>query len=363
MARDDITKTMELDEMWQGLSKTLRQAGEIVHNTTTESDPVDLVEGYRHTLRLLHIAMGIFIEDADPLRPYFTRTVTPTSKYFGDNPDVYYDSAPIRGDQTYRIRGKRGTVTYLGFIIYRHSKNRIAFNISNDDIIVGPDGTFEIILSPEKQDGNWFELDPRASEVVARQYFLDMEKEIPATYEIECLGNHPEAPPALERQPFARGLSFINTFISRALERTIQLIEDLNKTPNQFIPYDPLNPITQLFNPTSDNQYVAAWFRLQPDEALVITVKPPDTIYWSIQLWNRWLESLDYRYHRVTINRHQAHLEPDGTFTVVIAHQDPGLPNWLDTAGHSEGVACFRWMLCDDLPDLPDCQVVRLDSL
>jgi len=28
----------------------------------------------------------------------------------------------------------------------------------------------------------------------------------------------------------------------------------------------------------------------------------------------------------------------------VLAHRDPGHPNWLDTAGHAEGTWCFRWV-------------------
>ena len=363
MANENITAKETLNEMWQGLSNTLQQTSELVEDATKNADSIDRAEGYRHTLRLLHHAMGIFIEDADPLRPYFTRVMTPTVKYFGDNPDVYYDRASINGKQGYRIKGKRGTVTYLGFIIYRRSRNnRIASNINVDDSIVGPDGTFEIILSPEEQDGNWFQLDPLAWELVARQYFLDMDNEIPATYEIECLGENPKAPPFLSDKQLAKGVSFINRFIPSALERCIEFTEDIFRNPNEFIPYDPLNPIAQLFSPTSDNQYVVAAFQLQQDEAMVITVKPPDTIYWSIQLWNRWFESLDFRYHQVIINKHQAHLEPDGTFSVIVALQNPGMPNWLDTAGHKEGLVCFRWMLCEENPE-PKCKVVKLNEL
>ena len=35
---------------------------------------------------------------------------------------------------------------------------------------------------------------------------------------------------------------------------------------------------------------------------------------------------------------------------VVIAHEDPGLPNWLDPSGYAEGYVCYRWMLSDTYP-------------
>lgn len=363
MTNENMTEKEFLNEMWQGLSKTLQRAGELVEKATKDSDFLDRTEGYRHTLRLLHHSLDIFMENADPLRPIFKRAITPTVKYFGDNPDVFYDYAPVEGSQTYRIRGNRGTVTYLGFIIYRKSKdNRIAFNISDSDIKVESDGSFEIILSPEKQEGNWFELDSMASEVVARQYFLNMDSETPATYEIECIGNHPAAPPFLSSKQLAKGIAITNRFIPSALERTIEFMDEVLENPNEFILYDPLNPLTQSFSPTSDNQYTVAGYRLQADEALEITVKPPETIYWSIQLWNRWFESFDYRYHPVSINKSQAYLEPDGTFKTVLAHSDPGIPNWLDTAGHIEGLIAFRWMLSEEIPE-PQCRIVKLSDL
>jgi len=29
----------------------------------------------------------------------------------------------------------------------------------------------------------------------------------------------------------------------------------------------------------------------------------------------------------------------------VIAHEDPGVPNWLDTGGHREGTIFWRYLL------------------
>ena len=52
----------------------------------------------------------------------------------------------------------------------------------------------------------------------------------------------------------------------------------------------------------------------------------------------------------------------DWLLKTIIAHQDPGLLNWLDTAGHIEGVIGFRWMQCDESPEV-QCQVVKLSDL
>ncbi len=82
---------------------------------------------------------------------------------------------------------------------------------------------------------------------------------------------------------------------------------------------------------------------LTPDEALMIEVLPPECDAWNFQLNNHWMESLDYRYHNISINKHSATYEPDGKIRVVVSHQDPGLPNWIETAHHTEGTMCWRW--------------------
>jgi hypothetical protein len=75
------------------------------------------------------------------------------------------------------------------------------------------------------------------------------------------------------------------------------------------------------------------------------------------------MQSLDYRSHRVSLNGSQVALNADGSFRVVVAHQDPGIPNWLQTAGYREGVCFCRWLQADSMPEQPASTVVPLASL
>ena len=74
------------------------------------------------------------------------------------------------------------------------------------------------------------------------------------------------------------------------------------------------------------------------------------------------MESLDYRHHRIHTNKHLAVYEGDESVRLVVAHTDPGLPNWIEPAGHTSGTMCFRWVLAKHHPQ-PQTQLVKLSSL
>jgi hypothetical protein len=74
------------------------------------------------------------------------------------------------------------------------------------------------------------------------------------------------------------------------------------------------------------------------------------------------MESLDYRYHRIDLNHHSAILGDDGSVRIVVAHCDPGLPNWIDTASHQRGTMCLRWIRAETHPE-PRTRVLAISEL
>jgi hypothetical protein len=89
--------------------------------------------------------------------------------------------------------------------------------------------------------------------------------------------------------------------------------------------------------------YYHSHWKLADHESLLIEVQPPDCDSWNFQLNNYWMESLDYRYFTICINKASAIYEPDGSVRVTVAHRDPGTPNWINTCGHNEGTMLWRW--------------------
>ena len=88
----------------------------------------------------------------------------------------------------------------------------------------------------------------------------------------------------------------------------------------------------------------------------------PACRFWNLCLWNPYLQTYDHRHEQVTINGGEAVAEPDGSHRLVVAHRDPGTPNWLRTAGHRSGILWFRWFLPEHTPAGITTEVVRLPS-
>ena len=104
-------------------------------------------------------------------------------------------------------------------------------------------------------------------------------------------------------------------------------------------------------------------FFINHDEALVITGRWPECRFGNVCLWNRFRQTLDYSEHSVSLNRSQTALEDDGSFRMILAHEDPGLPNWLDTEGNLFGLVFWRFFLVEGEAETPQASVVKLADL
>jgi hypothetical protein len=366
MARAMTTELTESGRAFHALLDLLRDADTTFRTGPRgDLDALGIAEGYRHLTHLLGYALDLYLE-GDPERPSFTPLASPTRKILGDNVDSIYFFAPLRGDRAYRIHGMRGNGLYLAFCIYGGKPDgewseRVVANVSQRDLRFAPDGSFEIVLSPEppaRPGGTHVRLEPDAVCVITREYFAEPRAAVPSRFTIEALAPAP-TPPPLDDAALARRLRAVTTFMRETLA-----IVPLPAFPeaNVIGPPMPWNPYAPGWG-TPDNVYALGAFRLEPDEALVIEGRSPRCTYWGVQLWNRYMQSLDYRYHRVSLNREQAVLAPDGSFRVVVAHRDPGVPNWLATAGHREGLVFCRWLQAESPPDQPTSRVVPVDSL
>jgi len=230
--------------------------------------------------------------------------------------------------------------------------------LDHSKLLVESDGTFEIILSKSPKGKNWLKIEEDTGLVIVRQTFLNRENEIPAEMTIENLIGQ-TAPCSLTPAMVDEGLKTASLFVAGASLLFARWAKGFREHTNQLPQFDPA--VSNAAGGDAGIIYYHSHWKLADDESLVIEVKPPECDSWNFQLNNYWMESLDYRYFTICINKATAKYEPDGSVKVVVAHHDPGLPNWINTCGHREGTMCWRWYRLKEgvKPVQPNCRVTN----
>ena len=100
---------------------------------------------------------------------------------------------------------------------------------------------------------------------------------------------------------------------------------------------------------------------LRDDEALIVEATvPKQCVYRSMILTNELYETTDWYNNHSSLNDAQAAPDARWRTAIVVSAKDPGVPNWLDTAGYPTGVIQGRWFQCDTQP-VPSIRKVALD--
>jgi len=361
---DDAARRVLDGSAWREFCEALARTGDVVLRDTSPDEALDRAEGYRYLSRLTRLALEKFVEHADPTAPTFYRLSHETAKIGCDNPDSFYQNAEIDGRLEYRLSGTRGSVAYLGFGSYygaygRPGRSGCSGYLEADQLEIGPDGRFEIVLSGERQPGNWLPMEPDTCMLIVRQNFLDAERETRAELTIERLGGG--GPPApLDAGRFGRALVDAAGFVQGTASLFADWAEGFAAEPNRLVAMDPAKTGGAHGDPNIF--FYMGYWQLGPDEALVVELTPPECEYWNFQLNNHWMESLDYRHHGIHLNKRTAAAAPDGRVRLVVAHEDPGVPNWIDTAGHARGTMGLRWVKAASHP-APETRVVKRGDL
>lgn len=336
---------------WEAFAAAIGRMGEQLSRDDIPQAAVDRAAGYRHMLAL--IGDGIFqaLVPADPYAPTFGSIKrTDVFKWGLDCPDAAYRAAAIKGTLNYRITGNVGTVGYLSFQLNEGMANH--GNIRNDEMVIDADGHFELWVGPDEKPGNWLHSPPGVEQIISRQFFGDWDNEERATFDIELVDPVPSDTGAslLVATPdrVARQLAAIGSFLESNMRFWTDVeVLGLGASANAF----PGASVKSEMGGAQENINDWGHYDLGPDEALIVEATPAKAQYWSLHIGNFWWESLDYAARHTSINHHQAVLDDDGDFRVVVAHQDPGVPNWLDTMGHTKGPLLFRWVVADHGPE------------
>jgi Protein of unknown function (DUF1214) len=354
-------------EALREMTRKLLDAGDLIRQAGSPQGLVDQASGFRHILVLMALAIDDALRSSDPYDPYFApANVDNVLKWGMDCPDAAYSGAAVRGDGYYVIRGNRRNVRYLGFQAMAGIETTA--NVVAEDLPLNPDGSFELVLSREQPDDvapeNWMPLSDRTSSLVVRQFFYDWENESSADLHIECTARVGDEPHSTDRgQLSAAGIASQLSALGEFVEESFKFwkdIEEGGRAQGLNIFREPA-ALTAM-GAAAENVSVWGSWQLQDTEALLIEVAPPEALYWSVSIGNYWWETIDYANHQSSLNGHQAVLDSDGIFRAVVSSRDPGIPNWLDNAGHGTGAMIFRWLRADRHP-VPNTLVIPFDEV
>src|SRR5690606_35013370 len=223
-------------------------------------------------------------------------------------------------------------------------------------------GDFSVIISPEKPagyDGHWWQLDPQAVKLMLRQVGYDWAREEDTRIAIERLDT-PAARPAPSAEQMNAALAELPTMIGNAATTSAGHVEKMRDRGYSNAPM--ADGLPRRRGPTGQS-YRQGAYEIADDEALIVSVKVPELCkYWSLIFTNDLYETTDWYNNHSSLNGAQARLDSDGYFRAVISAKDPGVHNWLDTAGFASGAIQGRWLECSGAP-IPDVQKVALGEV
>ena len=291
----------------------------------------DLLEGLQYLAGCVAGCMHLAF-DYERDHPFLQSGTGPFTKMGLDNPDTLYFGTRVQADRDYVVNGRRGTTTDLSFQLLggEYTDDNVpASQAAFDDreLEIAADGTFEWRVRPTSP-----------GQLVIREVYGDWSAQR-GTLTISRLDTAGTAPPPLTRQT-------IEKRYATAGKQLINRVKTWLQFPQWFYLNIPVNTMVapRLTPGGLATQYSSAGhFDLRPDQALVITIPVSDAPYLGFQLGSMWYISLDYINHQTSLNNTQAQADPDGKIRIVVADQNPGVTNWVETLGHRRGFLQFRW--------------------
>ena len=292
---------------------------------------------------------------ADPKHPaflpgsgYHQHTGTP-------NPDTVYLIAAIDGSATYRITGERGTapevtVMPMGAPGPKGIATYPAFDL--DQIEPGADGRVDVIVSaerPEGHEGNWWRIDREVRTLMVRSVSDNWGAHRDPVLAIIRV-DRPSRRVRTAQATLEARLAAVAPVVEGSLGFGVRKVLGLRSA-------GVVNAVT-LVDYSAGGGLPGQWYHeglyeLAEDDALMLEadLRGGHTGF-SLALTDGMACALDWANAQTSLNRTQATVDDDGVLRAVVARQDPGVAQWLDTMGHPTGLLQLRWMGSTGPPQL-----------
>ncbi|OHV31848.1 MULTISPECIES: DUF1214 domain-containing protein [Pseudofrankia] len=294
----------------------------------------------------------------DARRPVFMPLWNYAFNQGGPDPDYVYSTAEVAADGVYEISGYRGTtrfveITQQSFDIMSPadmSGGPVPATHDLDDLQLGADGRFSVLLSAQRPDGHtgdWWRLEPTTRRLLMRKCSCDWVREEDARVAINRLD---DGGTDMSPGEVARRFSDLAAWVEGMIAFDMKLVRYYREHHgvNTLLRSKKIDEMGGL----PAQVYYDGIHEIGDDEALIIeTELPRRSRYWQALVADDRFCTVDWVNRQSSLNDTQARLDGDGRFRAVISRLDPGVPNWLDKADYPWGVIQLRWNHASDHPD------------
>lgn len=286
----------------------------------------------------------------DPEYPRIARILQPPGRWFGrdmpasrwggDNPNNAYRLAAVAHGARYEVRGwpMPGGVANVTYTLVANTATSVTLaSLEDRDLVRESDGSFVITIDDRPADGrpNHLQTQPGVKFLFVRDSMKDWATETPNALRIRRLDSPKRGPLSIEDMA---------QVAARHLVEDVYLLYWFTRLNYGFPPRVMNAPrgsggVGGLRSQMGSQGLV----RLDDHEAMVVTMNDAGAAYHDFVLHDVWYLTVDYWERQTSFAARQMAPDADGRFTVVIAHEDPGVHNWLETGGLHELYALRRW--------------------
>lgn len=346
----------------QSLAKGIEKAFSDALQRSTAKYPLGQAGAILHVLSNIQLGLSMNYFNADPARPTLFNYMNSHVKQGGDNADSFYSGFAVDYRNTYRIHGKFGSAKYVSFTTVERDESspwggRMGAGLYNHEMEIAEDGSFEVIVSAKPHKGNWLKITERDFRITIRQFFSDWENERPMRATVEVVGESAIPPIEMTAEHIMSSMEKTIEWLGLTVNYWQSTMDLFRRHPNQFVNWRTITG--DRVNAAPGGNVACGYWNVPRGKALILRTTPPECRYWNVEFNNPWWETMDYRFHLSGTNDHFAVREDNGEVIIVISHEDPGVPNWLDTCGHTEGMMGRRWMFAKTEPDV---ETILVDS-
>jgi hypothetical protein len=360
---------------FKAFESAIAQATTAAQGSAYVTDAQDKKDAASYVRQLAQLNLETQLLAVDPNHPMFVRDPDPFSVP-GDNPPVrsgIYDPdnlsyiAIVNGADQYRITGTRGnsddfSVQAISGFPGAGSTGSPTATLLKNQIAVNPNGTYTITVGGSQQPGNWLPTVPQTTLISIREAFNNWPTAVADQLRLQRVGASGAPAAKLTNQQLVTAIDASTQGVSQQGAYWTKLWGGLLPS----LPANQVRPPSPTQGGLAGQLSSLSHFDLSPGQALIVSVGKSDALYQGFEAADAFAQSLPYATHQSSLNATQAQLSNDGSYYVVVSAQDPGVPNWIDTQGYTNGFLFLRWQeLTGTLPasDFPTSRVVALSAV